>query len=183
MANWMEVEGKLSDGLPMRLYLAEHEGRIWAASLHDDVHRKGEEEFLHSLGNPRAWQRWYGGSGSGLLDAAEMQVLDYFAGRQLTFDLPLEFCGTTFQVQVWRELQRIPFGETRSYGDIAEAIGKGSAVRAVGGANGKNNLPLLIPCHRVIAAGGKLGGFTGGLGLKKRLLAHEAFVLRQRRAA
>ena len=183
MATWMLVEGLLSDGLPMSFYLAEHEGRIWSAGLSDEVHSKSDEEFLVSLGNPRAWRRLDGRTGSSLLEAAEMQVLEYFKGRRLTFDLPLHFRGTPFQIGVWEALRRIPYGETRSYGEIAEAIGKPSAFRAVGNANGRNWLPLFIPCHRVIAAGGKLGGFGCGLGLKKRLLAHEGAVLRQRQAA
>lgn len=158
----------------MRLYLAELEGRLLATQLSDDDHPVAEEEFLNLLGNPSAWCRWGHGTSSGLLDAAAMQVENYFKGRQREFDLPIEMRGTAFQVRVWNALRRIPFGATQSYGNVAEAIGKPAAVRAVGAANGRNRLPLLIPCHRVVASRGKLGGFTGGVGLKKRLLAHEA---------
>jgi methylated-DNA-[protein]-cysteine S-methyltransferase len=110
-----------------------------------------------------------------------MQMEDYMAGRQVEFDLPLEFRGTPFQTQVWRALTKIPFGETCSYADVAEMIGKPAAMRAVGQANGRNNLPLVVPCHRVIAAGGGIGGFGGGISLKKALLNHETKVLARRR--
>lgn len=85
--------------------------------------------------------------------------------------------GTAFQQAVWAELQRIPWGETRTYGDVARALGQSKAVRAVGGACGANPVPVLIPCHRVVAAGGRLGGFSGGLDWKLRLLAREGVLL------
>jgi methylated-DNA-[protein]-cysteine S-methyltransferase len=116
-----------------------------------------------------------------LLDAAVAQVEDYMAGYQVEFDLPLEFEGTPFQTDVWKALTRVPFGETATYGDIAAAIGRPAAVRAVGQANGCNHLPLIVPCHRIVAAGGKLGGYTGGVRLKKALLAHETAILARRR--
>ncbi len=102
------------------------------------------------------------------------QVEEFLAGRRETFDLPLDLRGTPFQLAVWRELLRIPYGEVRSYGEVARAIGRPRAVRAVGAANGANPLPLLVPCHRVVASGGRLGGYAGGLDLKRRLLAVEA---------
>lgn len=139
-----------------------------------------EEGFLAMLGRRAAWERWPGGAGAGLLDAAIMQTEEYFSGRLLEFDLPLAFDGTPFQKSVWKELQRIPYGETRSYRDVAEAIGKPAAVRAVGAANGRNNLPVLVPCHRVIGADGRLTGFGGGIALKQALLAHEAEILKKR---
>jgi methylated-DNA-[protein]-cysteine S-methyltransferase len=89
------------------------------------------------------------------------------------FDLPLAPQGTQFQLAVWRELQRIPYGQTVSYGELARRIGNPKASRAVGSANGANQIPIVIPCHRVIAAGGKLGGFGGGLPVKEALLALE----------
>jgi len=88
-------------------------------------------------------------------------------------NVPLDASGTPFQMSVWQAARAIPFGETRTYGDIAQAIGNPKAVRAVGGALGANPVPLLVPCHRVIAAGGKLGGWSGGGDLKQRLLDHE----------
>ena len=104
---------------------------------------------------------------------AARQLRAYFAGELREFDLPLDMHGTDFQLRVWRELARIPYGETRSYSQIAAAIGSPQAVRAVGAANGANPIPIVVPCHRVIGAGGKLVGYGGGLPLKKRLLELE----------
>lgn len=183
MALWMLVEGPLADGAPMRVYVAEHDNRLWSASLNDDEHPRSEDEFLWRLGSRLPWRRCAAGSGSEFLRAAAAQLCDYFAGRRTSFELPLDLRGTAFQVRVWQELLRIPFGATRSYRDIAESIGQAKACRAVGSANGRNNLPIFVPCHRVLASGGKLGGFTGGIGLKKRLLAHEAAVAGRSKAA
>lgn len=105
--------------------------------------------------------------------AAAKQLKEYFAGRRTTFDLELEPDGTPFQQAVLRELQKIPYGETRSYGDIAASLGKPKAVRAVGAANGRNPLPIVIPCHRVVGANGSLTGFGGGIDAKRWLLNHE----------
>ena len=102
------------------------------------------------------------------------QLNEYFAGERKDFDLPLQVTGTEFQVQVLEELQTIPYGETTSYGDIATRIGRPKAVRAVGAANGRNPLPIVIPCHRVIGSSGDLTGFGGGLNLKEALLRLEA---------
>ena len=176
MANWTLVEGSLADGLAMRLYLAERDGKVWSARLHDGQHPRGEDEFVWGLGGKTEWQHCRT-TFPDALAAAVQQTKEYFAGKRLTFALALSMRGTLFQVSVWKELQRIPYGEQRSYGQVAEGIGHPGAFRAVGNANGRNNLPVFIPCHRVIAAGGKIGGYTGGLGLKKRLLAHEAAVL------
>jgi len=104
---------------------------------------------------------------------AERQLRAYFAGRLRRFDLPLDLRGTDFQLRVWRELESIPYGETRSYSQIAAAINAPQAVRAVGAANGANPIPIVVPCHRVIGPGGKLVGCGGGPPLKKRLLALE----------
>lgn len=101
------------------------------------------------------------------------QVCEYLEGKRREFDLNLDVRGTPFQCSVWDELVRIPFGATRSYQEVARAIGRAQAVRAVGTANGANPLPLVVPCHRVVATGGKLGGYGGGLDLKRRLLAME----------
>jgi len=102
------------------------------------------------------------------------QLQEYFAGERKDFDLPLNVTGTEFQVQVLEELQRIPYGETTSYGDIANRIGRPKAMRAVGAANGRNPIPIIIPCHRVIGSGGALTGFGGGLDTKEALLRLEA---------
>jgi methylated-DNA-[protein]-cysteine S-methyltransferase len=101
------------------------------------------------------------------------QLLAYFAGELRAFDLPLQPQGTTFQVKVWNCLALIPFGETRSYATIAADIDAPRAVRAVGAANGRNPLPIVLPCHRVIGSDGSLTGFGGGLPLKRFLLRHE----------
>ena len=103
--------------------------------------------------------------------AAELQ--EYFTGKRKAFDLPLEPCGTPFQRKVWQELCRIPFGEVASYGEIAARIGLPKGARAVGQANHRNPIPVIIPCHRVVAAGNKIGGYGGGIALKIRLLALE----------
>ncbi len=113
--------------------------------------------------------------GNPVLREAERQLRAYFDGELRRFDLPLEMIGTEFQRRVWRSLESIPYGETRSYRQVAEAIGAPRAVRAVGAANGSNPLPIVVPCHRVIGSGGKLVGYGGGLPLKKRLLALEGW--------
>ena len=98
---------------------------------------------------------------------AERQLNGYFAGKRNPFSLKLDFQGTEFQKKVWQALLTIPFGETRSYGQIARQIGNPEAVRAVGAANGKNPISIIVPCHRVIGANGKLTGFAGGLAAKE----------------
>lgn len=105
---------------------------------------------------------------------AERQLGEYFAGTRDRFELPLEFAGTEFQKQVWSALLTIPYGETRSYSDIAAQIGRAKAVRAVGAANGRNPISIVAPCHRVVGASGDLTGFAGGLRAKALLLALES---------
>lgn len=107
-----------------------------------------------------------------LLEACR-QLREYFAGERKEFALPLAPAGTAFQKKVWAALRDIPWGETRSYGDIARAIGKPAACRAVGMANGKNPLPVFIPCHRVIGTNGSITGYSGGLEKKRFLLRLE----------
>lgn len=102
------------------------------------------------------------------------QLREYFEGKREGFDLPLDLRGTRFQLRVWTALQAIPFGETRSYKDIASQVGHPTAFRAVGQANGSNPIPIVIPCHRVLRSDGALGGFSSGLDIKARLLAMEA---------
>ena len=108
-----------------------------------------------------------------LLKEAIKQLNEYFNGKRKSFDLPLEPNGTEFQNKVWNALKEIPFGETRSYGEIAKIIGNEKAARAVGMANNKNPIPIIVPCHRVIGANGKLVGYAGGLDLKEKLLELE----------
>lgn len=108
-----------------------------------------------------------------LIKEAIRQLDEYFQGKRSVFDLPLEPKGTEFQKRVWNALKEIPFGETKSYGDIAKIIGNEKAARAVGMANNKNPIPIIIPCHRVIGANGKLVGYAGGLHIKEKLLKIE----------
>src|SRR5512143_236728 len=110
--------------------------------------------------------------------AACTQLAEYFAGKRREFDLPLAPRGTPFQQRVWEALRAIPFGVVRTYGDVARDIGQPLAVRAVGQANGRNPLPIVIPCHRVIAGDGTIGGYSGGLNVKHRLLALEGVELK-----
>jgi methylated-DNA-[protein]-cysteine S-methyltransferase len=108
-----------------------------------------------------------------VLVQAQQQLEEYFAGKRRKFTVKLDPAGTEFQNKVWSALRTIPFGETRSYGEIADQIGSRKAVRAVGAANGRNPISIIVPCHRVIGADGKLTGFAGGLDVKARLLALE----------
>ena len=101
---------------------------------------------------------------------ARAQLDEYFAGKRRAFDLKLAPRGTSFQLEVWAALRAIPYGETRSYREIARTIGRPEAIRAVGAANGANPLPIIVPCHRVIGANGSLTGFGGGLPVKRYLL-------------
>ena len=112
-----------------------------------------------------------------LAHPAEAQLQEYFAGERRRFDLELDMRGTEFQKRVWLHLVDIPYGETRSYGEIAKALGSPGAARAVGAANGKNPVAIIVPCHRVIGSTGELTGFAGGLEIKSQLLSTE-----QRRA-
>jgi O-6-methylguanine DNA methyltransferase len=108
-----------------------------------------------------------------LLDKLAQELGEYFAGKRREFSIPVEPRGTEFQRAVWREIAAIPYGETLTYAEVSRGAGRPSAVRAAGTATGANPIPILIPCHRVIAAHGKLGGFSGGLDAKRRLLALE----------
>jgi methylated-DNA-[protein]-cysteine S-methyltransferase len=107
------------------------------------------------------------------LRKCQAQLDEYFQGKRLAFELSCQLDGTAFQKQVWQELTKIPFGETRTYGDIARIIGNSKAFRAVGNANNKNKMAIVIPCHRVVGTDGKLTGYAGGLWRKEWLLNHE----------
>jgi methylated-DNA-[protein]-cysteine S-methyltransferase len=138
----------------------------------------GDQEGVRHIcfpqhGTPAKPERGWMEAASGAVAQAVAQLRQYFAGRRSEFDLPLALRGTPFQLAVWRELQKVPYGQTISYGELARRIGNPKASRAVGSANGANQIPIVIPCHRVIAAGGKLGGFGGGLPVKEALLALE----------
>ncbi|MBW3665704.1 MAG: methylated-DNA--[protein]-cysteine S-methyltransferase [Actinobacteria bacterium] len=114
--------------------------------------------------------------GHHLLVEAVAQLDAYAAGARRNFDVPLDLRGTEFQLTVWRQLTEIPYGHTSTYGDVARDIGRPRAVRAVGGAIGRNPVPIIVPCHRVIGSDGSLTGFGGGLDLKRSLLDHERYV-------
>ncbi|HEY3841851.1 MAG TPA: methylated-DNA--[protein]-cysteine S-methyltransferase [Acidimicrobiales bacterium] len=107
-----------------------------------------------------------------VLKDTAIQLEEYFAGERTEFDLPLELDGTAFQRDVWNELSRIPYGVTISYGELARRVGRPKGPRAVGQANGKNPIPIIVPCHRVLASNG-IGGYGGGLTMKRALLAVE----------
>ena len=131
-------------------------------------------EQRHAPKQLSSWAR----DGSAFSDVAR-QLDGYFAGRRRTFEFPMEMAGTPFQRQVWNALQQIPYGETATYGDIASMIGKPSACRAVGLANGRNPIAIVVPCHRVIGKSGALTGYGGGLTRKEQLLALEGALTSQ----
>jgi len=122
-------------------------------------------------------EAWVEDDGKGLaakiLARTREELAAYFARTRTTFDLPLEPSGTPFELRVWEELRAIPFGATRSYSEIARRLGDARLTRAVGAANGKNPIPIIVPCHRVVGANGDLTGYRWGLQIKKKLLAFE----------
>ncbi len=139
----------------------------------------GDEEAVRRIefpknGKPAAPQPSWRLSPRGPVGEAARQLREYFAGKRQRFDLPLAPEGTAFQRGVWRRLREIPYGQTISYGELAKRVGNPKASRAVGAANGQNPIPIVIPCHRVIGANGKLTGFGGGLPVKEALLRLES---------
>ena len=142
------------EGALMRLHFVESDyGRVMEEDLEDEGYNVESDEARTA--------------------GVRKELSEYASGGRKTFDVPLSFAGSEWQKAVWMELTRIPYGETRSYGQVADALGRPGAARAVGRANASNVLPVVVPCHRVIAADGTLGGFNGGLHLKERLLEHE----------
>ena len=144
-------------------------GRLLLTS--DGTHLTGL--FMEPSGKAQSTDGWVEDATVEPLAATLEQLSEYFAGTRRVFDLPLRLQGTAFQQRVWRELREIPYGETWSYGQLAKRIGNPSASRAVGLANGRNPISILVPCHRVIGADGSLTGYGGGLERKRWLLAHE----------
>ena len=142
----------------------------------------GDEQGVHRITFPRKGkpdeaalpEAGWTASANGPLKEAMRQLKEYFAGRRTEFDLPLVPEGTGFQKSVWRHLRDIPYGETISYGELARRLGNPKASRAVGAANGQNPLPIVVPCHRVIGASGKMTGFGGGIPVKEALLELES---------
>jgi methylated-DNA-[protein]-cysteine S-methyltransferase len=137
----------------------------------------------HGVSRVEFGKRGTTGHNSDLMRETLRQLRAYFAGKLKAFDVPLEIVGTDFQKRVWIALRAIPYGETRSYSEIAGHIGAPRAVRAVGAANGRNPIPVIIPCHRVIGASGSLVGFGGGLEWKRLLLDLEATHVNRSREA
>lgn len=149
-------------------YMKSPAGTILLARTEAGITHIQFEEGKYPVRPRDSWRR----EDKPLLEAVD-QLRAYFDGRRFRFDLPLAPAGTPFQQRVWEALQRIPCGETRSYGEIAKAIGFPTGSRAVGAANGRNPIAIVIPCHRVIGANGSLTGYAGGLRIKKALLEHE----------
>lgn len=144
-------------------------GRLLLRS--DGTHLTGL--FMEPSREAKATDGWVEDAGVTPLLAAREQLDEYFAGTRRVFDLPLSLQGTVFQQRVWGVLTEIPYGETWSYGQLAQRIGNPNASRAVGLANGRNPISILVPCHRVIGADGSLTGYGGGVERKQWLLAHE----------
>ena len=155
MLEWADV--RVADGVDLRLVASA--SRIRAIEFDARPIAEGQRNDRNPL----------------LLEAAR-QLRAYFAGALREFQLPLDFQGTDFQKRVWRQVAAIPYGETRSYLQIAQALGSPGAVRAVGAANGANPVPIVVPCHRVIGAKGRLVGYGGGLAMKRRLLELEGAI-------
>lgn len=139
----------------------------------------GKAERLHGLFfNPEKMRQHFANDDlirgdSPVLKKAAQQLKEYFKGQRARFSVPYAFAGTQFQKKIWKELSRIPYGKTVSYRGLASRAGQRKAARAVGNANGQNPICIIVPCHRVIAADGSIGGFTGGIAKKKKLLALE----------
>jgi O-6-methylguanine DNA methyltransferase len=152
---WAWVETELG-----RLFVARSERGLMALELHEETARARLEGSSGYVEDPAA------------LALVAAQLAEYARGERRAFDLELDLRGSEFELCVWNALRSIPWGRSRTYGEIARAIGAPSAARAVGRANGRNPLPIVVPCHRVLSESG-LGGFSGGLALKQRLLALE----------
>jgi len=136
--------------------------RLEFTELHEPAQRRRDNDAQHES------------EVSELLDRVEAQLREYFAGERTRFSIPLDFDGTPFQRRVWQTLLTIPHGETLSYGELAETLECPGGSRAVGRANGANQIAIIVPCHRVIRSGGDLGGYGGGLQRKQWLLNHES---------
>ena len=144
------------------LTLVATDGALAGLYMVDQRHRPPQENFGERVAPDEA-----------PFDLVRAQLTEYFAGQRTAFDLPLAMAGTDFQRTVWAELQRIPYGETISYGQLADRIGKPSASRAVGLANGRNPIGIIVPCHRVVGSTGDLTGYGGGIERKRALLSFE----------
>jgi methylated-DNA-[protein]-cysteine S-methyltransferase len=164
----------MNESIPVHVqhtFIASPVGRIWVAWCDEGLVSVGFEKQEKGAQIDPAWEFV-----SDLRCAATEQLEAYFAGELREFELPLVLRGTPFQCSVWRELATVGFGQTTTYGAIAAQLGRPSASRAVGAANGQNPIAIVLPCHRVVGQGGKLTGYAGGLDLKEQLLAFEQVV-------
>lgn len=148
-------------------------GRMMLIASQKGLHAFIWETEGKTAAERKVFARMSSGRALPVIVEAKKQLREYFAGKRKGFDLPLRLEGTEFQRKAWRELQRIPYGRTISYGEQAKRLGVAKGTRAVGTANGKNPIAIIVPCHRVVARGGKLGGYGGGLPAKRTLLALE----------
>jgi methylated-DNA-[protein]-cysteine S-methyltransferase len=164
VGSWQAVETRFGT-----FHVAAVDGHVVQSSLPGTP----RESFLADLESRHPTVRFAQDRSDPALSAACAQLSEYAEGRRRTFDVPVRLEGTAFQRKVWDALAQIPFGQTRSYGDIAQAIGRPGASRAVGQANHHNPVAPIIPCHRVITGTGTLGGYGGGMDLKRLLLEHE----------
>ena len=147
------------------IILVEEDGELREISI--SKQEKSDLEIQDSLEeiDPDVYQQ-----DSPFLNRVESELREYFAGKRETFDVPIKFAGTEFQESVWKVIASIPFGKTISYGEIGDRIKKPNAARAIGNACGNNPIPIIVPCHRVLASDGKLGGYSSGLDNKRALL-------------
>jgi len=145
-----------------------YESPVGKLLLAGDVNGLQRIQFERNIEVDKNWQE-----SQEVFNQTTQQLDEYFAKTRKTFDLKLNPQGTTFQKQVWKRLEKIPFGQTKTYGQIAQEIGNSKASRAIGMANSKNPIPIIIPCHRVIGKNGSLTGFAGGLDVKQQLLSLE----------
>ncbi|WP_116107363.1 methylated-DNA--[protein]-cysteine S-methyltransferase [Lewinella sp. IMCC34191] len=136
-----------------------------------------QEDFQLSVCEKADDADFPGAGGQDILDMATAQLHEYFAGERTVFTVPLDMSGTGFQRAVWQELSKIPYGRTVAYGDLAQALGNPAAYQAVGSANGRNPVAIIVPCHRAVSRDGKLTGYAGGIERKKWLLRHESATL------
>lgn len=154
-----------------------HVAAVDGCIVHSGLPQTPREQFVRELAGRFPGVRFTERQSEPVLEAAARQLDEYAQGKRRTFDVPLRPEGTAFQRAVWGALAAIPYGEVRTYAEIAGVVGKPAAFRAVGQANHRNPVAPFIPCHRVVASGGGLGGYGGGLPLKKRMLALEGVVL------
>lgn len=150
-----------------------HVASVDGCIVHSALPETGRDQFLHELATRFRSVQFTERQSDPVLEAAAIQLDEYARGKRHDFDVPLRPAGTAFQRAVWQALAAIPYGEVRTYAEVARYVGKPAAFRAVGQANHRNPVAPFIPCHRVIASGGGLGGYGGGIVLKKRMLELE----------